>query len=491
MHQAHYHRVRSPSLAGALAFGATCAVAHVASAHDDPIHASHNLMHSCADVLEAGSLTIHRGIPVGHTSAVIPSWYTGAGNAPANVGAECSGLNWVRLFGGPNLTVKLTPQLGTMPVDEHDCNHTTLTWGLYAQTLSGSWEFVGGGGQYGGWNNGVCSYSPNVNPLATDWGSDTVTNSTPSSTGRYMLAFSMWQHNDVNIGHEYNYCADPISCYWPVKVDLSGVVHPRHDYTIWRPSTGVWWRLDTTTWNSDTVQWGVNGDQPVAFDFDGDGASDYAVFRPSTGQWWIRRSSGTSNWWYWGVDGDVPVTADFDGDARGDMSIWRPSDGRWWIVRTSSWTYINPQWGLSGDVPAAADYTGDGQADLMVWRPSNGTWYMIDSTTGASSTQQWGLSGDIPVPGDYDGDQISDRAVWRPSNGRWYWINSSTGGKWYKGWGLSGDIPVPGDDDSDGKTDKVVWRPSNGRWYNFHSTNNQGYWTQWGLSGDIPLSTIN
>ena len=41
-----------------------------------------------------------------------------------------------------------------------------------------------------------------------------------------------------------------------------------------------------------TRQWGLNGDVPVADDYDGDGVADLAVYRPSTGEWFVRPSSG-------------------------------------------------------------------------------------------------------------------------------------------------------------------------------------------------------
>lgn len=80
----------------------------------------------------------------------------------------------------------------------------------------------------------------------------------------------------------------------------------------WRPSTGEWFVQDQSV-----VQWGLNGDYPLAGDFDGDGLDDRTVWRPSTGYWYVKPSTGICPAGMgphfggcerqWGLSGDIPV----------------------------------------------------------------------------------------------------------------------------------------------------------------------------------------
>ena len=128
---------------------------------------------------------------------------------------------------------------------------------------------------------------------------------------------------------------------------------------MWRPSSGTWFILTTTTayGSSITRQFGLNGDIPLVIDFDHDGRMDFAVYRPSTGAWYSQdallatTSVGSPFNVQWGTSADLPVPHDFDGDGWADLTVFRPSTGEWWIVRSTTGTGVVVSWGTPLDVP--------------------------------------------------------------------------------------------------------------------------------------------
>ena len=258
------------------------------------------------------------------------------------------------------------------------------------------------------------------------------------------------------------------------------------DVAVFRPSTGVWYALNSTNGNAQIVQFGTNGDKIVPGDYDGDGKSDFAVFRPSTGVWYVMKSTGGFIITQFGVSGDVPVSGDYDGDLKSDLAVWRPSTGVWYIFRSSDNNYDIRQFGISTDKTAQGDFDADGKTDLAVWRPSTGVWYIWKSSDNNFSIFAFGLNGDKPVPADYDGDGKTDAAVFRPSGGIWHLLRSRDGYT-SRQFGISTDRPAPADFDGDGKTDIAIFR--NGIWYAYKSTDATALIVSFGTAGDIPVSS--
>ena len=291
-----------------------------------------------------------------------------------------------------------------------------------------------------------------------------------------------------------------LTVYVPGPADYDG--DRKTDIGIFRPATGIWYILPSTTNYTSYVsyQWGVSTDVPLTGDYDGDGKADVAVYRPVTGVWYILLS--TTNFtsyvaYQWGVSTDVPVPGDYDGDGKTDVAIYRPAAGIWYVLlsTTNAASYVAYQWGVSTDTPVPGDYDGDGKTDVAIYRPGTGAWYVLRSSTNSTTygAYQWGVSTDLPVVGDYDGDGKADIAVYRPATGAWYALRSSTNSTAsvaYQ-WGTSADIPVPADYDGDGQTDVAVFRPATGAWYVLRSSTNSTAYVayQWGVSTDIPLKS--
>jgi hypothetical protein len=280
----------------------------------------------------------------------------------------------------------------------------------------------------------------------------------------------------------------------PVRFDFDG--DKRADVSVFRPDTGYWYLLNSTT-GFNSVQFGIATDKIVPADYDGDGKTDIAVWRvnpsnPNLANFYILNSSNNSvRVEQLGSSGDLPMaTADWDGDGRSDPAVYR--DGAnggqsYFFYRPSSQpavNFVSVPWGIGGDKPVVGDYDGDAKADAAVFRPSNGIWYILRSRDGFSAIQ-FGASTDKPVVGDYDGDGRADVAVYRPSEGNWYQLRS-TEGFYAVQFGNSTDLLVPADYDGDGKTDVAVFRPDGGNWYQLRSTLGFGA-VQFGANGDRPI----
>src|SRR6185369_512545 len=144
------------------------------------------------------------------------------------------------------------------------------------------------------------------------------------------------------------------------------------------------------------------------FDFGSDHLSDISIFRPSDGNWWILDSNTNMQTVVgWGVNGDVIVPADYDGDGTCDVAVFRPSNGTWWVIKSTG-GIINQQFALAGAIPVPGDYDGDGKANIAIYRPSDGTWWVLGSDYVTQTVTGWGIPGDRPVPADYDGDGKCD-----------------------------------------------------------------------------------
>jgi hypothetical protein len=237
----------------------------------------------------------------------------------------------------------------------------------------------------------------------------------------------------------------------PADYDGDGIT----DLAVWRG--GVWYIRQSTNGQAFIIQWGTDrnftptgyvSDEPVPGDYDHDGQTDIAVWRPTTGVWYVLKSTSGFSQNYplifqWGSLGDVPVQGDYDNDDKTDFAVFRPSQNKWYIFQSFTNSWLVYTFGSAGrDWLVPADYTGDGKTDVAVFRPSEGTWYIQRSQDLQIQTFQFGLTSDQPVPVDYDGDGHSDIAVFR--DGVWYIFESSTLHVRVFNYGGAGDTPING-----------------------------------------------
>jgi hypothetical protein len=244
---------------------------------------------------------------------------------------------------------------------------------------------------------------------------------------------------------------------------------------VFRPSTGTWY-LDLNgnhAWDGCGTDgcgyFGMNGDLPVAGDWNNDGVSEVGTFRPGTGMWYLDLNGndqwsgcGTDSCIHFGMSGDLPVAGDWNNSGPAKVGVFRPTTGMWYLDYNG-----NGQWdgcgtdscihfGMSGDLPVAGDWDGSGSGKVGVFRPSTGWWYLDYNGNGqwdgcgTDRCINFGMSGDQPVSGDWDGSGTAKVGVFRPSTGRWYvdlngngqWDGCSVDGCYY--FGTAGDIAVTG-----------------------------------------------
>ena len=83
------------------------------------------------------------------------------------------------------------------------------------------------------------------------------------------------------------------------------------DVAIWRPSTGEWFIVRSEDSSFYGFPFGANGDVVAVGDYDGDGKSDPTVFRPPSATWFIARTTAGTQIVQFGANGDQPVANAF------------------------------------------------------------------------------------------------------------------------------------------------------------------------------------
>ncbi len=280
----------------------------------------------------------------------------------------------------------------------------------------------------------------------------------------------------------------------------------KSDIAVWRPSTGMWFILESSTNFSfaehKMFQMGLSGDIPLSGDYDGDGRADLVIWRPSDGTWYLRESSSeflTMRAIQWGLPGDQPLVGDYDGDDVNDLALYRRSQGAFYVLLSSggfnrtaalagsSQNQISIALGGPANDPVVGDINADGKDDFItVWQLQR-FWTVKDQNGQMIQSLPWGEPGDTPLTCDLDGDKRSDRlAVRVASNNLLQWFAAlASGGAVVAEFGSLGDQPTCDRDfDGDGLGDLAVFRPQSGEWFVRNSSNQELTAYSFGLPGD-------
>ena len=185
------------------------------------------------------------------------------------------------------------------------------------------------------------------------------------------------------------------------------------------------------------LTFGDIGDLPVAADWSGDGKAKMGVFR--AGNWYLD-ANGNGRWDGCGIDrcylkvpdqsapgfglnGDLPIAGDWNGDGLAKVGVFRAGNwyfddgnGQWDGCEIDRCHLKNPEqpragFGLGGDYPIVGDWNSDGVIKIGVFR--NGSWFLdngngqwdgcgIDACVLRIPEQPntgFGLPGDLPAVG--------------------------------------------------------------------------------------------
>ncbi len=347
-------------------------------------------------------------------------------------------------------------------------------------------------------------------------GNDQSADPSISSDGRY-VAFHSYARNLIN-GDDFDVIQDAFvrdritNQTTQVSVSTSGVKGNQGSSFPSISSSGNY--VAFQSWATNLVVGDTNSKRDIFINdqfYTGHTSDEIGVWRGSTRYFYLdtdddgkytnpaaeRRGTFLSSY----VNGDAPVAGDWDNDGTDEIGVWRKSTRYFYLDKNGDGKYTNPATERLGpflsatqanDRPIAGDWNGTGTDEIGVWRGSTRYFYLDKNNNGKYDGTYERLGpflstsdpSDRPVVGDWNGDGTDEIGVWRGATRYFYLDTNGNGvyngiaterlGPFLSGY-VSGDAPVAGDWDRDGSDEVGVWRKSTR--YFYLDTNGDGKYT--------------
>ncbi|MCL1601270.1 MAG: bifunctional metallophosphatase/5'-nucleotidase [Actinomycetia bacterium] len=218
-----------------------------------------------------------------------------------------------------------------------------------------------------------------------------------------------WHLMEVDGSTTSFYFGDPGDSPFMGDWDGNGIDTPG----LFRMSDGFVYLRNTNTQGiaDTTFFFGNPGDMPVVGDFNGNGFDTVSVYRPSNQTFYIINELGVDGGglgaadfdFVFGLDGDMPIAGDWNGDGTDTIGVFRPSTGETLQRNTNSAGPADTTllFGDAGDAPFYGDWDGHGTDTPGVFRSPEAKMYLRNENTtgGADESFFFGTGGWTPLAG--------------------------------------------------------------------------------------------
>ncbi len=197
---------------------------------------------------------------------------------------------------------------------------------------------------------------------------------------------------------------------------------------------------ESSLYSSD-FQYGVDGWQAIAGDWDNDGSDSVGLFDPELGVFRLKNQNRNTSKdddlspFRYGGQGFVALAGDWNWNEVDSVGVYDPKTSSFYLRNSNSsgiadagqFTFGNPGW-----IPLVGDWDGDGYDGIGVYDPQTATFYLRNTlSAGAPEIEpfNYGLAGWKPLAGDWDRDGIVTIGVYNPDTATFFLRNSNNSGE--------------------------------------------------------------